>query len=405
MSGDTLEFVDNRASRKVRFVCGWIMLCTIIPVVAIVVGTSVLWDCIDPITMRVASWINKATYTFNQRFVKHEADGFLVNAIVYFGVIIPSVFAWNAWYTVNHGFSLWLAFAYNVFRIGPYFMSFAYVYTLCHKEGHSIVGQYKGIWNSLFRNIFNWWIGLFFGVMPSTFAYGHTRNHHKYNNELEDIISIADAPRDSFHNFVAYVPRFSLYSINVSTVERFAKEGRYNGVAKMCFGTLYYAAFLYACFQVDFWFGVCYGLYPSLENIALLACVNWSWHAFMDPKDFDNEYAASTTILGDMLNVLNEDYHVVHHMFPAAHWTQHPVLYKKHKQDYIDNRATIFQNTHVFELFFLIILKEYRKMAEKFVDLSGKLTVDEKEQIVIERLRAVRHGVMFEHRQKSKKVE
>ena len=36
-----------------------------------------------------------------------------------------------------------MAWAYNVLRIGPYFMNFAYVYTLCHKEGHSQLGLFK----------------------------------------------------------------------------------------------------------------------------------------------------------------------------------------------------------------------------------------------------------------------
>ena len=43
-----------------------------------------------------------------------------------------------------------------------------------------------------FRNSFNWWIGLFYGVLPSSFACGHSINHHKYNNGPLDVVSTSD---------------------------------------------------------------------------------------------------------------------------------------------------------------------------------------------------------------------
>ena len=42
------------------------------------------------------------------------------------------------------------------------------------------------------RNVFNWWVGLFYGVLPSSFAYGHSINHHKYNNGPLDVVSTSD---------------------------------------------------------------------------------------------------------------------------------------------------------------------------------------------------------------------
>ncbi len=56
---------------------------------------------------------------------------------------------------------------------------------MCHKEGHSKIGIFK---NKRLNNVFNWWIGLFYGVMPSSFANGHSINHHKYNNGPNDVI-------------------------------------------------------------------------------------------------------------------------------------------------------------------------------------------------------------------------
>ena len=97
--------------------------------------------------------------------------------------------------------ALLLCYAYHVLRIGPFFMNFAYVYSVCHKEGHASAartGLFKAPFDRSgpFRYIFNWWIGLFFGVLPSTFAVGHSINHHKYNNGPGDILSTCDKPRD-----------------------------------------------------------------------------------------------------------------------------------------------------------------------------------------------------------------
>jgi hypothetical protein len=48
----------------------------------------------------------------------------------------------------------------------------AQVYTLCHKEGHSYAGLFSKGYNDsiLLRNVFNYWIGMFYGVLPATFA-------------------------------------------------------------------------------------------------------------------------------------------------------------------------------------------------------------------------------------------
>ena len=97
-------------------------------------------------------------------------------------------------------------------------INFAYAYALSHKEGHMGKALYKEPYGLLFGNVFNWFIGLFYGILPSTFAIGHSKNHHKYNNGYDDIITTADRPRDSFANWIRYLPRFSLYATNISTV-------------------------------------------------------------------------------------------------------------------------------------------------------------------------------------------
>jgi len=205
---------------------------------------------------------------------------------------------------------------------------------------------------------------------------------------MEDIITTADAARDSFYNFLCYIPRFCLYSINVTTVVQFYKEKNFLFVRRMVVGTAAMFLFGYLAMLVGGTaFALACVLYPLLENVLLLSVVNWSWHCFLDPDNPENDYVLSWTALDGPINVLNEDYHVVHHQYPTAHWSKHPELYEKHIDDYEKNRASIFRGTHVFELFFLVILNNYDELARKFVDLSGKMSFEEKVELMKARLR------------------
>ena len=88
------------------------------------------------------------------------------------GIAIPLMFLANLRYTLTTGHISWFwCYVYHVIRIGPYFTNFAYAYTLCHKEGHTKIGMFSNRFRFL-NNVFNWWIALFYGVLPSTFFYG-----------------------------------------------------------------------------------------------------------------------------------------------------------------------------------------------------------------------------------------
>jgi len=223
------------------FIGGLIELVIMGPIVVCVVGSAVLWEAIDRgfdgglirsgkeqtglLLGRIAPWVNKVTHNFNKQFVKREMDAFAVNCLLLLGVAIPTLFFITFWHHTNYGFSFLVFWAYHVIRIGPYFMNFAYVYTLCHKEGHSYYGFWKEKYtNPILQNCFNWWVGLFYGVMPASFAIGHSINHHKYNNGPNDVASTSDKPRDNWLCFFAYVCRWTLFAFNISAILQFMKE-------------------------------------------------------------------------------------------------------------------------------------------------------------------------------------
>lgn len=380
------------------FTAGCVMAGILFPLTATTVASTVLWDAIDRgfrgrpqdgVVMTAAKWVTEKTDFMGRPFMRNPKDGFVIHILFLLGIVIPGLFLWSFLYTLENGFNPYLCFAYHVFRLGPYFMNFAYCYTMCHKEGHTQLGLFKGILAKPMSMVFNWWIGLFFGVMPSSFAYGHSINHHKYNNGPFDVVTTSDKPRDNFRNFMSYLPRWALYSINVSTVIQFFKEGQYMTCIKMLLGNLWWATWFSVFYSQNPQFAIWYVAFPVGENVLLLACINWTWHAFLNPEDPEDEFIGSVTILDGPISVLQEDYHVVHHQYPGAHWSTHEQRYESHFKagEYTTKPATIFRDTHAFELFALIVLREYDELAKKFVDHSGTISHDDKKLILQQRLR------------------
>lgn len=293
-----LVFHDNY--ERASMVVGAVTLALIGPPIGIVIGSTVLLEAIDRgfkgglvesnnelsglLFGRLIPWFDRVTKPFNSRLVKHEEDSFLVNFAVFTCLGLPLLlrtFGELHLACESTRAALLLCYAYHVLRIGPFFMNFAYVYSVCHKEGHAAAAR-TGLFRKPhdkrgpLRHIFNWWVGLYFGVLPSTFAIGHSINHHKYNNGPGDILSTADKPRDEWRWLVAYIPRFMLYASNISTTWQFLKEGLPKVAAWTVVGTLYYLAFvgLVARFYGG-WFAFAYIIYPFLEQSVMLSGINW----------------------------------------------------------------------------------------------------------------------------------
>ena len=104
------------------------------------------------------------------------------------------------------------------------------------------------------------------------------------------------------------------------------------------------------------------------ESAFLLACINWCWHAFLpETARKGDDHVISITILEGEINVLNEDYHVVHHAQPSIHYTNNPKnCHGAGKTDPYEG-GSVFRRTHVFEIFALILLRDYEQLADRYI--------------------------------------
>ena len=307
-----------------------------------------------------------------RHLVRHEADGFMVMLTVWLGVALPAYCLYELQHAMVHGFSWRRAMVYNLVRIGPMYMNFMYVYVMCHKEGHSFAGLFADPYNRVLRRVYNHWVGLFHGVLPGTFTHSHTANHHRYDNSERDDICCGDRPRNEWANYVRYIPRWMAYATNIATLRRFALVPDEKGQLQqrkaweVLAGTIGYIAFIAFFWRLHPAFTAATLVYPLVEANLLLSIVNFTWHAFIDPADPDNDYVISTTIIEGQNFTLREEYHVVHHQYAGIHWTKHKPLFEKHKEEYRKSRGTLFYGCNLFELFGMCVAKDYDKLAELY---------------------------------------
>jgi len=297
----------------------------------------------------------------------------------------PFLFFLGLYRYMNYGFEVWVFLTLQFARIGPRFRFFTYNHVLLHKEGHDHRGFFKPPFNIL-NGIVNWWIGPFYGGVPNSYCMSHNKIHHRYDNELGDVHTNLDLDRSEAYSFLLYVPRFTLYWTGFSPLYFFIKNKEYKFALQTFFGmAVFFGIFTLFFLRIPL-FAVSYILYPLVEDCVFFGGISYLWHAFLDPDDPHNEYVNSVTIIRGKDNVWNEDFHVVHHTSPSTHWTDYPKHYEKNIEEYKKSKATIFADTEEGELLFLMLQGNHRKMAELFVDLEGKMTIEEKEALIVKRL-------------------
>lgn len=272
------------------------------------------------------------------------------------------------------------------------YMNFMYVYVLCHKEGHAWrTGLFAKPYHHLLCRVFNWWIGLFHGVVPGVFTCSHLYNHHRYDNDENDVYTTGGYRRDSLWTFVRYVAVWFGYALNITSFFAFVREGRYKLAAQSVAGSACYAAFVAAVWSVSPPFAMAGLIYPLVEANVMLGIVNYTWHAFIDPDTPRNEYVNSLTIVDGLNFTLEEEYHVVHHLAAGVHWTKTRPLYEAALAEYDGYKSSRFYKANLFEMFGLIVSGQYGALADRFYDPDKKLDRAKLVALLEARLRHTTH--------------
>lgn len=390
-------------ARWLEFLAGCLIFFLPIPLVVCQIVACTLWEFADQATLKLTNkgtalneWCDR--FWIYKRLVQHPKDTFIVNTTIWLGLVLPAYFCFEAVAQAKsiaegNGIIWWRAALYNVVRIGPMYRHFMFVYVLCHKEAHSY-GKLFSMPHRKYLGLqyaYNYFIGFFHGVLPGPFTESHIYNHHKYDNDSDDVYSTGAYPRDSFGQFLRYVYIWFLYALNISSIAKFFEEGKNSRAWRCIAGCAYYAAGVGLCARlVSPVFACLYIVYPLVEGNILLGAVNYTWHAFIDPNDPDNDYVNSLTILNGLNFTLDEEYHVVHHQYGGVHWSRNKELYERHVEDYKKHTASVFKDCNLFVIWGMIVAKDYDGLADNFVqyeeDESKRLSRDELKELLKQRL-------------------
>jgi hypothetical protein len=373
-----------------------------VPWMALVIGTGLVWEQLwirvrdTAPAARIGAALARAAQALARVSLRDPRNAPYLYTLVGVGLWTPALlvasfflqqrlaaaprFPWPA--------AVLAAFAYHVLMMGPYFRFFAYVSTLVHKEGHEPRGLFKPPFGAL-NHAFGWLLGPLYGHVPESYPLGHLRIHHKHDNGPEDVTSTLALDRSRPSQWFVYLRRFALYWSGISIVAWFARRGRRREARRMALAMACYFGAIGAAIAIAPFFGFFYLLLPHLCVVIYLAAINYAWHAFCDPDDPGNEWVSSVTILNGGYNVFEEDYHVVHHQRPQRHWSEAPADYAAHADDYRRNLASVFRDTHEFELFFWIVTGRHDLLASHFVDPTGALSQQEKLDLLVRRLKPV----------------
>lgn len=254
-------------------------------------------------------------------------------------------------------------FGLYVFFLGPYVLM---LHNTCHRK------LFKKQYSFLTKYI-HWFLGIFFGQTPETYFHHHIAMHHAENNQEEDLSSTMTYRRDSIRSFLHYLIHF--YFLGVLHLSfYFSKKNRHKFAGRVLAGESIYIVLIIALCFYNLPATLIVFVLPLLFTRFSMMAGNWAQHAFIDEKQPENVYTNSITCINTVYNkkCFNDGYHIGHHLRSSLHWTEMPADFLKNIEKYRLNNAVIFAGLDYFQIWFLLMTKNYAFLSKRFVSLTDQ---------------------------------
>jgi hypothetical protein len=292
-------------------------------------------------------------------------------------LFIPSITGWLWWAIV-----VAYHFANNFVFKGPFGL-------MLHCTSHRPWFNEKLRWMNLYLP---WVVGPFFGQTPETYSAHHLAMHHRENNLEDDLSSTMHYQRDSFVGFLKYFSAF-FFTVIPSLALYFNSKDQLTLRNRVIRGELF---FWFTCMALCFvrWQAVLVVfVIPLLISRLIMMVGNWAQHSFVDPDDPGNFYKNSVTCINTKYNnkCWNDGYHISHHIKPNLHWTLHPDHLQTNIDEYVSNKALIFEGIHFLHIWWYLMTNNYEKLAKRVVNLNG-MFASEAEAIQLMKTRTQKIG-------------
>ncbi len=193
------------------------------------------------------------------------------------------------------------------------------------------------------NHLIPWVVGPFFGQTPNTYFAHHLGMHHREENLADDLSSTMRFRRDRIDHWLRYFFRFLLVGLFELEIY-FYRRQQWKLFRRVLLGE---GAYWLALILLAAWRPLptlVVFVVPLVSIRALMMMGNWAQHSFVRAESPENPYYSSITCINTRYNrrCFNDGYHVLHHVKPACHWTEHPAEFERALADYARHDAIVF---------------------------------------------------------------
>ncbi len=273
-------------------------------------------------------------------------------------------FAFFLFYT-DH-ISWWMPIVYLALCIGYFLGPFI---LMLHNTSHRPLFKSK---YKFMNNFIPWCIGIFYGESPETYYAHHLGMHHMENNMENDLSSTLKYDRDNVLHFHHYFFTFFFAGL-IQLWNYFTKRQRFRIRNIMTFGEFSFLLLCAVTLYFNWQASLIVFVIPFIVARYGMMAGNWAQHSFVDAQDPENNYKNSITCINAAYNqkCFNDGYHIGHHLKDNRHWTDMPRDFRDNIDKYAANDAVVFRKLDFFVIWFLLMIKNYKALADNFVQLDS----------------------------------